>query len=223
MKTVTMKKWILALAVTGASASGFAAPANSSSTVTSERTSVIETTRETSSNTGHQHSNATLSREEVVEFKEDSMALSKESQLQLENLVQTLDKSKPVAVTVEIQENSEDAPASAAAADRVTSTEPGATTPTSEQPSVATRANPATTVVPTEVDEQPVAQTLGQQRADSVRQFLQDKGVDVVEWTVEGTEEKQSISVTRDDQPIREAQQLRIVITGEGEEGLSAL
>lgn len=213
-----------------------------------EQNSVTESTtqRETYTNTESQRSanasgdQSAISQEETVQFETNSLALTDESEDKLENLVQNLDKSKPVAVTVEVQEpvatssSSYREPATSDPA--VSSSEPGmkdSSTGYPTDPSVTdstmTPANPSSTM-DSSVDPQREArerntQALSQYRAESVRQFLEEKGLDVVEWNVEGSGQKQTISVTEDNgQPIEDVQQIRIVISGEaGREGLSAL
>lgn len=141
---------------------------------------------------------ADIDHEETVQFS--GTELTDASEEKLEDLVEALDKEKPVAVIVAMEESSADV-------SETTNTSAATTPPNSNMPAdtgtadrdmANTEANPAETEHGAEFA----------QRVDRVREFLQEQGIEVVHWQFEGT--TQNYQATN--QQAEDIQQVRIVI-----------
>jgi hypothetical protein len=152
--------------------------------------------------------------EETVQFT--GTDLTDASEEKLEDLAEALDKDKPVAVIVALQESSAD----------ISNTETANSTSDirTEQELNESRnnmANSNTQTTDTAVNNgaQGTNSAQGQvangaefaERVDRVREFLREQGVNVVQWQFEGTNQSQAIS--QQDVNQEDLQQIRIVIT----------
>jgi len=138
---------------------------------------------------------AEVDHEETVQFS--GMELTDASEEKLEDLAESLDKDKPVAVIVAMEEASADVSETSDAAASINSTTP--TDSAAQNPGMAnTETNPA----------QPEQSGEFAQRVDRVREFLQEQGVKVVRWQFEGTTQQYE---AMNQQP-EDIQQIRIVI-----------
>jgi hypothetical protein len=186
---------------------------------------------------------AGIDHEETVQFS--GTELTDESEKKLENLVEALDKSKPVAVIVAMQDpslrsNTEANPNTTGtnAGTNTSTSVPGSTT----NPGIASNTtssrdtsagNDITGSRDSSASRNPTTdaggstggdiqnESLFSQRVDEVREFLREQGVEVVQWQIEGStaqQTQQSPSLQED------VQQVRIVIAGTSQiETLSTL
>lgn|GEM_PF-3581775 len=148
--------------------------------------------------------------EETVQFS--GTDLTDASEDKLEDLAEALDKDKPVAVVVAVQESSAE----------ISNSESANTTSdirTDQELNEKTRSNMANNnAVNTTGGAQGTSGTQGglvngaefAERVDRVREFLREQGVNVVHWQFEGTTQSQAIN--QQDVNQEDLQQIRIVI-----------
>lgn len=172
--------------------------------------------------------------EETVQF--EGTALTDESEGKLEDLVEALDKDKPVAVIVAMEE-SPDSQNMSGQRDNIA---PGTTNPamnstnTSTDAGAQSRDSGMAATGTSQTADTPESTTVFSQRVENVRQFLEEKGVEVVEWTFEDSADGQTLSGSTNTtpsatdglatggsatQPQEDVQQIRIVISGAMEDG----
>lgn len=142
--------------------------------------------------------------DETVHFEPNSVTLNESAEMQLEKVVEQIDKDKPVALTVEIQgsttEGDMTSPSSATsgttmnqdssagfpsdergvAGARVSPTERG------EAGIAANSTQPSNNAEALESEQQDRAQLISRYRAENIRQYLERQGVTVVQWEMEG-------------------------------------
>lgn len=162
--------------------------------------------------------------EGVVHFDPNSVTLSPQGEGQLKQLVEQLDKDKPIALTVSMREGYDPAAESRQSQSVHGSKDSSAGYP-GEGEGLAGR-----NIEPSQENR---AELIARYRVESIRLYLQEKGIEVVEWNMEG--QPSSFS---DTQPSAEAgvagrteaelgenvQQVRVVVIGEIQpEGLSSL
>jgi outer membrane protein OmpA-like peptidoglycan-associated protein len=189
-------------------------------------------------------SNADIDHEGVVHFEPNSVSLTQQAEGQLKQLVEQLDKDKPVSLTLEMRDSGADVNSSSSLS---TQRAPGNMDSSAGYPAdaegLAGRTNsadsatdpaaqPSTNAEALEAEQRERAQLITQYRAENIRVYLQEKGIEVVEVSVEGeaaisngiqSTEQSSLSTTQG-QTAEDVQQVRIVVIGEVRpEGLSAL
>lgn len=167
---------------------------------------------------------ADVDHEGVVHFDPNSVTLSQQGEGQLKQLVEQLDKDKPIALTVAMRERHDPKTESPQSQSVRGSKDSSAGYP-GEGEGLAGR-----NIEPSQENR---AELIARYRMESIRLYLQEKGIEVVEWNMEG--QPSSFSGT---QPSAEAamaggteaglgdniQQVRVVVIGEIQpEGLSSL
>ena len=144
--------------------------------------------------------------DEMVNFEPNSVTLTESAEMQLEKVVEQLDKDKPVALTVEIQgsmiENDMTSESSTSATSATTmNQDSSAGFPADERGVAGARISPtergeasisANSTLPSnnsealESEQQDRAQLISRYRAENIRQYLERQGVTVVQWEMEG-------------------------------------
>jgi hypothetical protein len=191
----------------------------------------------------------------VVNFEPNSVTLTEQGERQLQQLVTQLDKEKPVSLTVAVLESGSPAQSS----ETQPSTNVSAARP-DQRNAMTGRINPADGSVQVGIDDsQPRIDDSGQSlngavqepeqadraelisryRMENIRRFLEEKGVEVVQWNMESeaaafsntqimensaTDGRRDIQRPQASQAQDEVQMVRIVVIGEIQpEGLSSL
>lgn len=143
--------------------------------------------------------------DETVRFEPNSVTLTESAEMQLEKVVEQIDKDKPVALTVEIQGSmmeedltstqsstssatvmNQDSSAGFPADDRGVA---GARLSPTERGEAGIPANSTRPTVNTEAvqaEQQDRAQLISRYRAENIRQYLERQGITVVQWELEG-------------------------------------
>jgi hypothetical protein len=147
------------------------------------------------SNTRTSGGTVDIDHEETVQFS--GTELTDASEEKLEDLADALDKDKPVAVTVAIQESGVDVSGANSANPDIRA---------EQDASLSDRADPNGTAG--ELDNGAEFA----QRVDRVREFLQEQGVKVVHWQFEGTTQSEATTQTQAMNQQQDVQQIRIVI-----------
>jgi len=130
--------------------------------------------------------------EETVQFS--GVELTPESEGKLENLVEALDKDKPVKIIVAMDE-------------QVFENGAGEQTATAaQQPGV------------TENAREDYASALGQ-RVETVKQFMEEKGIEVTQWQFERMEEQDLAQQRNSQESAEDVQSVRLVILASDQEG----
>lgn len=144
--------------------------------------------------------------DEMVNFEPNSVTLTESAEMQLEKVVEQLDKGKPVALTVEVQgsmiDNDMTSESSTSAASATTmNQDSSAGFPADERGVAGARISPtergeasisANSTLPSnnaealESEQQDRAQLISRYRAENIRQYLERQGVTVVQWEMEG-------------------------------------
>jgi len=227
----------------------------STSVTTDEGSATIETesnsvsSRETS-NLNNESSTMAASSEVdgTVHFEPNSVTLTESAERQLKQVVDQLDKSAPVALTVELQGTySSEGDISSSSSSTTLGQDSSAGLPMDERGlagggvSPAERSGmPGNAPVPsknTEALEREAAERavlISRYRAENIRQYLERQGIEVVEWNMEGEVSSAAGGTSSDagfatsnpaaQQSAEEVQQVRIVVIGDVQpEGLSAL
>lgn len=187
---------------------------------------------------------ADVDHEGVVHFEPNSVTLSQQGEGQLKQLVEQLDKDKPIALTVSMHTQSESqsvrgskdssagypgegeglAGRDISPPDTRTSNTPGAT------PNESHAINNNSQAVESEQENR--AELIARYRVESIRLYLQEKGIEVVEWNMEGQpssfsdiQPSESAGLAgRQEADLENVQQVRVVVIGEIQpEGLSSL
>jgi hypothetical protein len=259
MKPMNIRKIILT--ATMASAAAFSFSASAENGINAERDSVENRTTPpdrnitnpniegySASETAPIVESAEIDHEGVVHFEPNSVTLTQQAEGQLKQLVEQLDKNKPVSLTVDMQQGydanrvidgqqshgvqgSKDSSAGYPAtgegmAGRTDPANPNMT-PDSTRPMNNAQARDA------ELENR--AELIANYRVESIRLYLQEKGIEVVEWNLEG--QPSSFSGTQLSeatnsptghtgqlQDLEDVQEVRIVVIGEiRPEGLSSL
>lgn len=188
--------------------------------------------------------------DETVHFEPNAVTLTESAEMQLEKVVEQIDKEKPVALTVEIQGSTTELDASSAtSSSAVTMNQDssagfpaddsvaGARIGPSEsgEAGIAANSRPSDNAAALEAEQQNRAQLISRYRAENIRQYLERQGVTVVQWEMEGGVTGAASGETTDTgfatrnqlgatNPPEDVQQVRIVIVGDVQpEGLSAL
>ncbi len=181
--------------------------------------------------------------QETIAFQGNE--LTDEAEGKLDNLVSSIDKNKPVAVTIARQEQAPVQSAQPSAGD--TTSQNTTTNPASEGVASSTMSpttssadsagaavaggstNPADPTVQGGVSStgdqtHPQDDHMLSQRADNVREYLESKGVKIVEWNVEGADQQPATAADQAGQAQQDVQQILIVITSDTDAGgISAL
>lgn len=228
----------------------------STSVTTDEGSATIETesnsvsSRETS-NLNNESSTMAASSEVdgTVHFEPNSVTLTESAERQLKQVVDQLDKSAPVALTVELQGTYSDGGdiSSSQSSSATLGQDSSAGLPMDERGlagggvSPAERSGmPGNAPVPSnnaeaiEREQEDRALLISRYRAENVRQYLERQGIEVVEWNMEGGVSSAAGGTSSDtgfatsnpsaQQSAEEVQQVRIVVIGDVQpEGLSAL
>lgn len=184
----------------------------------------------------------------TVHFEPNSVTLTESAERQLKQVVDQLDKSAPVALTVELQGTySSEGDISSSSSNTTLGQDSSAGLPMDERGlagggvSPAERSGmPGNAPVPsnnTEALEREAAERavlISRYRAENIRQYLERQGIEVVEWNMEGEVSSAAGGTSSDagfatsnpaaQQSAEEVQQVRIVVIGDVQpEGLSAL
>lgn len=219
-----------------------------STSTTSESVS-IESGSETNSMSGSESMAATSEVDGTVHFEPNSVTLTESAERQLKQVVDQLDKSTPIALTVEMQgaysEGSDISSSQSSSAGLGQDSSAGL--PMDERGlagggvSPAERSGmPGNAPVPSnnaeaiEREQEDRALLISRYRAENIRQYLERQGIEVVEWNMEGGVSSAAGSTSSDtgfatsnpaaQQSAEEVQQVRIVVIGDVQpEGLSAL
>ncbi|MBC6905647.1 hypothetical protein DWB84_09285 [Saccharophagus sp. K07] len=157
--------------------------------------------------------------ESSIQFEPNSVSLTQQAERELERASQQLDKSKPVALIVAV-----DDAASAGSSSAGINQDSSAGYPA--QDSVAgTGAGMGSD--PAQTQQENRSQLVSMYRAENIRDYLEEKGFNVVQWNLESESTgAQNIGVSRldnrADAQSQDVQQLRVVVSGEiATEGLS--
>lgn len=141
---------------------------------------------------------AEVDHQETVEF--DGRALTDDSEEKLQNLVESLDKDKPVEIIVAMEEGAIQSDPSAT---------PGTALRDTADPSQRTQSGAEFS-----------------QQVDELRQFMQEQGVQVVQWRFEGSSQDPAAieqpGLTQDQQAQmqqEDLQQVRLVVSSVGSDG----
>jgi hypothetical protein len=130
--------------------------------------------------------------EEEVQFS--GLELTPESEGKLEELVQSLDKEKPVKIIVAMDEQVFENPAGEQ------------TATSSQQPGI------------TEGVREDYTSALGQ-RVETVKQFMEEKGIEVTQWQFERMEEQDLAQQRNSQESAEDVQSVRLVILASDQEG----
>lgn len=130
--------------------------------------------------------------EEEVQFS--GLQLTPESEGKLQELVESLDKDKPVKIIVAMDEQVFENPAGEQ------------TATTSEQPGIA------------EGVREDYTSALGQ-RVETVKQFMEEKGIEVTQWQFERMEEQDLAQQRNSQESAEDIQSVRLVILASDQEG----
>lgn len=182
----------------------------------------------------------------TVHFEPNSVTLTESAERQLKQVVDQLDKGKPVALTVELQGTYNDGTGVSSQSSSAIGQDSSAGLPMDERGlagggvSPAERsgmpgnaATPSNNAEAIERENADRAQLVSRYRAENIRQYMERQGIEVVEWNMESND----ISGSGDSadtgyatsnpsarQSAEEVQQVRIVVVGDVQpEGLSAL
>lgn len=191
---------------------------------------------------------ADVEHETNVEFEPNSVTLNSQAERELEKVVQQLDKSKPVALIVAVegmsqtgsqqsssaginQDSSAGFPGSESSI-RDNTVAGSSTSPTEMNGGLGDRnsTSPSVTNEAVQSQQEDRAHLISMYRAENIRDYLEEKGVEVVQWNLESeSADSQAIGVTNLEgrngaESQADIQQIRVVVTGDIEpEGLSAL
>lgn len=251
MKIVHMKKLVLAAAIAGVCSWNISANAESSVNVNPANGDSVEN-RATSGDRDNNITNpniegynapdsapvvesANIDHEGVVHFQPNSVTLSQRAEGQLKQLVEQLDKDKPVALTVTMHEGYEaGGETKSHQPQSVEGSKDSSAGYPAEVEGMAARSNSA--AVGGEQENR--AELIARYRVENIRLYLQEKGIEVVEWNMEGqpsnfsgTQSPEDSGLTGRDtsqasqsSEVSNVQQVRIVVIGEVQpNGLSTL
>lgn len=245
MKIVHMKKLVLAAAIAGVCNWNFSANAENTVNLNPANRDSMEN-RATSRDNNITNPNiegykapdstpvvesANIDHEGVVHFQPNSVTLSQQAEGQLKQLVEQLDKDKPVALTVTMQEGYETQSHQPQSAEGSKDSSAGYP---AEGEGMAGRSK--STAAGGEQENR--AELIARYRMENIRLYLQEKGIEVVEWNIEGQPSNFSGKQLPEDSgltgrdnsqasqssEISDVQQVRVVVIGEVQpNGLSTL
>lgn len=219
-----------------------------STSTTSESVS-IESGSETNSMSGSESMAATSEVDGTVHFEPNSVTLTESAERQLKQVVDQLDKSTPIALTVEMQgaysegsDISSSQSSSAGLGQDSSAGRPmderglagGGVSPAERSGMPGNAPVPSDNAEAIEREQEDRALLISRYRAENIRQYLERQGIEVVEWNMEGGVSSAAGSTSSDtgfaasnpaaQQSAEEVQQVRIVVIGDVQpEGLSAL
>lgn len=180
----------------------------------------------------------------TVRFDTNSVTLDQQAQSELQQIVNQLDKTKPVALVVEVQDEfglSGSTQSTSARANQDSSSGYPAREPTVAGSTMSptetigesggipgNSARPSNTAEAIESEREDRAKLITLYRAENIRDYLEDKGIQVVQWKLDGEAATgQNIGVSRlepGETAASDVQEVRVVVEGDVEpEGLSAL
>lgn len=156
--------------------------------------------------------------ESSIQFEPNSVSLTQQAERELERASQQLDKSKPVALIVAVDDLGSAGSSSAGINQDSSAGYPA-------QDSVA--GTGAGKGADPQIQQENRSQLVSMYRAENIRDYLEEKGFNVVQWNLESESTgAQNIGVSRldnrADAQSQDVQQLRVVVSGEiATEGLS--
>lgn len=252
MKSISMNKLILAAAIAGVCSLNISAHAENSSSSIQKGDSIEKRATPRDNNITNPNvegytapdaapivESANIDHEGVVHFEPNSVTLNQQAEGQLKQLVEQLDKDTPVALTLAMQEEGYETEGEIQSQrpESVEGSKDSSAGYPAEGEGLAGRSNTAgsSTAVG---EEENRAELIARYRMENIRLYLQEKGIEVVEWNMEGQPSSFSGTQPSDDTALtgrdnsqtgqpgesQEVQQVRIVVIGEVKpNGLSTL
>lgn len=181
----------------------------------------------------------------TVHFEPNSVTLTESAERQLKQVVDQLDKSTPIALTVELQGTYNDGSGMSSQSSSATIGQDssaglpmderglagGGVSPAERSGMPGNAATPSNNAEAIERENADRAQLISRYRAENIRQYMERQGIEVVEWNLESNDAAGGSSdpgfATSNPsarQSAEEVQQVRIVVVGDVQpEGLSAL